>query len=193
MSTFSQEGRPLAVETPLGKDVLVLTSFTGQEDLSRLFSFRLEMLSKKDDLKPQSIVGKNVSFFVRFPDESERYFNGVVNRFEFAGSHDRGCLYRAEVVPWLWFLTRTSDCRIFQKKSIPDIIKQIFGDLGFSDFQLQLSGSHPQWEYCVQYRETDFNFVSRLMEQEGIAYYFQHTEGHDTMVLTDSTGKHTAA
>src|SRR5262249_19632899 len=159
--------------------------FTGYEEMSRLFNFQLGMLSEKDDLKPQSIVGKSVSFFVRFPDGTPRHFNGFVRKFGFAGTDDRASLYRAEVVPWLWFLTRTSDCRIFQSKSVPDIIQKIFSDLGFTDFQLQLSGSHPQWDYCVQYRETDFNFVSRLMEQEGIFYYFKHEQGKHTLVLSD--------
>ena len=93
--------------------------------------------------------------------------------------------YRAEVVPWLWFLTRTSDCRIFQQKTAPEIIEQIFKDLGFSDFKAQLSGKHPKREYCVQYRETDFNFVSRLMEEEGIFYFFQHEKSKHTLVLAD--------
>ncbi len=188
MSTFIQDERAIFLETPLGKDVLVLTSFAGREEMSRLFHFDLEMLSKKDDLKPQGIVGKSVSFYVRHADGSPRYFNGFVNRFAFCGTTDRGSFYRAQVVPWLWFLTRTSDCRIFQNKSVPDVVKQIFGDLGFNDFELQLSGSHPAWEYCVQYRETDFNFVSRLMEQEGIFYYFKHQQGKHTLVLGDHAG-----
>ena len=89
-------------------------------------------------------------------------------------------------MPWLWFLTRTSDCRIFQEKTVPDIIKEIFRDHGFTDFEERLSGSYRTWVYCVQYRETDFNFVSRLMEQEGIYYYFKHENGKHTLVLADS-------
>ena len=96
--------------------------------------------------------------------------------------------YRAEVVPWLWFLTQTADCRIFQEKKVGDIIRQIFSDLGFSDFRMDLQLDHKKWEYCVQYRETDFNFVSRLMEQEGIFYFFVHEDGKHTMVLADHKG-----
>ena len=119
-------------------------------------------------------------------DGSSRYFHGHVSRF-FAGDEDveKRRNYRAEVVPWLWFLTRTSDCRIFQQKTAPEIIEQIFKDLGFSDFKAQLSGKHPEREYCVQYRETDFNFVSRLMEEEGIFYFFQHEKSKHTLVLAD--------
>ena len=94
--------------------------------------------------------------------------------------------YRAEVVPWPWFLTRTTDCRIFQNQSTPDIIETIFEDFGFTDFALELKGSYPKREYCVQYRETAFNFVSRLMEHEGIFYFFRHEDGKHTLVLADA-------
>ena len=98
--------------------------------------------------------------------------------------------YQATMVPWLWFLTQTSDCRIFQEKTVPDIIKQVFSDLGFTDIEERLTGSYRTWTYCVQYRETDFNFVSRLMEQEGIYYYFLHENGKCTLVLCDSLSIH---
>jgi type VI secretion system secreted protein VgrG len=183
---MKQASRRLAVQTPLGDDVLVLAAFAGREEISRLFSYQLELISDNNAVSAQQIVGKNVTFSVAMADGSPRHFNGFVSRFA-AGDEDLGHRrnYRAEVVPWLWFLTRTSDCRIFQSKSAPDIIKQIFQDLGFSDFKLQLSGKHPQRDYCVQYRETDFNFVSRLMEEEGIFYFFKHEQGKHTLVLAD--------
>ena len=96
--------------------------------------------------------------------------------------------YHAQVVPWLWFLTRQADCRIFQNLAVPDIISQVFNLFDFKDFRLSLKGSYPQLEYCVQYRETSFNFVSRLMEEFGIFYYFDHsTQGKHTMVLADQS------
>ncbi len=98
--------------------------------------------------------------------------------------------YRAEVVPWPWLLTRTTDCRIFQNLSTPDIITKIFGDFGFSDYKLELKGSFPKREYCVQYRETAFNFISRLMEHEGIFYFFRHEDGKHTMVLANATSSY---
>ena len=95
--------------------------------------------------------------------------------------------YRATMVPWLWLLTRTADCRIFQEMKAPDIIKTIFGDYGFGGFvEDKLTETYRVWEYCVQYRETAFNFVSRLMEQEGIYYYFKHEKGKHMLVLCDS-------
>ncbi len=184
---LTQANRVLKLSTPLGDDVLLLTSFHGQEEMSRLFRYQLDMISDDNAITAADIVGKNVAFSVELADGTPRHFNGYVSRFMAGDEDDEGRRnYRAEVVPWLWFLTRTSDCRIFQKTTVPKIIEQIFGDLGFSDYEVsQIKGSHPEWEYCVQYRETDFNFVSRLMEQEGIFYFFKHTDGKHTMVLAD--------
>jgi type VI secretion system secreted protein VgrG len=194
MAEFTQEKRPIAVETPLGKDALLLTSFSGHEEVSRLFRFQLEFLSEKSSISDKSIIGKNISFSVEFQDGSPRYFNGIVQRFAYAGTTDRLSLYRAEVVPWLWFLTRTADCRIFQNKSVPDIIKEVLGDAGFSaEAKFNLQGTHDSWEYCVQYRESDFDFISRLMEREGIFYYFTHAQGSHKMVLGDHKGAYQAS
>lgn len=184
---YTQEHRTLSVETPLGKDVLLLRSFSGSEEMSRLFTYDLDMLSEKASISAKEIVGKNVSFAVKYPDGSQRYFNGHVSRFSAAGRGDRLHMYKAQVVPWLWFLTRKSDCKIFQNKTVPEIIKQVFSDAGFNDFQMEVKGNHPQWEYCVQYRETDFNFVSRLMEHEGIFFFFKHEQGKHTLVMADSS------
>ena len=116
-----------------------------------------------------------------------------MTRFAQGGSLGRYVRYSAVVHPWLWFLTRTTDCRIFQEMTVPDIVKKVFGDHPDADFKFELTGSYRKWTYCVQYRETDFNFVSRLLEEEGIYFYTRHTDGHHTVVLTDSTSKHEAA
>ncbi len=183
---LKQANRQLTVATPLGEDVLVLTAFAGREEISRLFSFHLDFISDNASISATDIVGKTLTVNVVLADGSTRYFHGHVSRF-FAGDQDldKRRNYRAEVVPWLWFLTRTSDCRIFQQKSAPDIIQQIFKDQGFSDFKVQLGGKHPMRDYCVQYRETDFNYISRLMEEEGIFYFFQHEKDKHTLVLAD--------
>jgi type VI secretion system secreted protein VgrG len=188
MPTYTQEKRPLAVETPLGADALLLTAFTGVEEFSKLFHFELELLSEKNSIQSKEIIGKNVTFWVEHADGKPRYFNGHVQRFSYGGRNDRLSIFRATVVPWLWFLTRTTDCRIFQKKSIPQIIEEVVSDAGFVDKldKSGLSGSHPEWDYCVQYRETDFAFLSRLMEIEGIFYFFRHEQGKHTLVLGDA-------
>jgi type VI secretion system secreted protein VgrG len=185
-TTFSQANRQLSITTPLGKDVLLLAGFSGREEMSRLFRFDLDLLSATMDIKPTDIVGKAVTVSLLRPGGSPRYFNGVVSRFSAGSTSPQGLRqYRAEMVPWLWFLTRTADCRIFQNKSVPEVVEQIFKDLGFTDYKKNLQSTYDKWEYCVQYRETDFNFVSRLLEQEGIFYYFQQADGKHTLVLAD--------
>ena len=188
--SYSQDHRLIAVETPLGKDVLLLQELTGYEGISRLFSYELDLLAHDNDsITFKDILGKKVSITLRLPNETPRYISGYVSRFTQAGSDERTfARYHAQVVPWLWFLTRHADCRIFQNLAVPDIISQVFNLFGFKDFRLSLKGSYPQLEYCVQYRETSFNFVSRLMEEFGIFYYFDHsTKGKHTMVLADQS------
>lgn len=187
---LKQENRLLNLQTPLGENVLVLTGFRGREAISGLFQFELDLISDDNEIAARQIVGKKVTFSIKLADDSPRYFNGFVSRF-CAGDEDREGRrnYRAEVVPWLWFLTRTSDCRIFQHKTVPQIIEQVFEDLDFHDYEIaEIKGQHPEQEYCVQYRETDFAFVSRLMEQEGIFYYFRHEQGRHVLVLGDQKG-----
>ena len=188
--TPSQKYREVAIETTLGEDVLLLISFSGTEQLGRLFEYKLELASEDYQIKPESIVGENVSIRLNLGDKGVRYFNGYVSHFTQLTSSGQLARYRATVVPWLWFLTRVSDCRIFQEKKVPEIIEQIFRDHGFTDFENGLSGEYPKWEYCVQYRETDFNFISRLMEQEGIYYFFKHENGKHSLILADSAGAH---
>ncbi|HYT93919.1 MAG TPA: type VI secretion system tip protein TssI/VgrG, partial [Gemmataceae bacterium] len=182
----TQERALISVTTPLGADVLLLTSFKGREELSRLFHYQLDMLSENQSIAATDIVGKAVTWVVQGKDRDPRYFNGVVSRFVAGGLQTRELRhYRAEVVPWLWFLTRTADCRIFQNKTTKQIIEQIFSDLGFSDYEDSSVQAATVREYCVQYRETDFDFISRLMEEEGIFYFFRHENGKHTLVLAD--------
>lgn len=184
---FTQDNRLIAIDTPLGDDVLLLQGFTGHEGISRLFRFNLDLLSDNNSISFDDIVGQNVTISVTLSDQTLRYFNGFVSRFAQSGSDARFTHYQMEVVPWLWFLTRNANCRIFQNMSYPDIVQQVFSDAGFSDFKSSLTGSYDPQEYCVQYRESDFNFVSRLMEHVGIFYFFEHENGKHTLVLADST------
>src|ERR1700733_11546499 len=178
---FTQENRLFGLVTPLGADVLLLQGFSGREGISQIFKFDLDLLCEKNDIKFKDIVGQQVTIRVGLPDgTSYRYFNGFVSRFAQASSGSQMTNYQMEVVPWLWFLTRIADCRIFQTMTIPDIIKKVFQSRGFSDFKVNLTGTYDALEYCVQYRETDFNFVSRLMEQYGIFYYFETEDGTNT-------------
>jgi type VI secretion system secreted protein VgrG len=188
LRSATQDDRQLAVFTPFGSDVLLLESFVGEEGLSELSEFQLRMLSSESDLDPTQILGRNITFRVDRENSDSRFFNGYVRSFSIVDATDRMFVYEACVVPWLWFLTNTSDCRIFQEMTTPKIIEQIFRDLGFDDFDFAfLGGNYQPRDYCVQYRESDFDFVSRLMEEEGIYYYFVHENGKHTLVLADST------
>src|ERR1700675_331982 len=184
---YTQENRLIAIKTPLGEDVLLLQALSGEEGISRPFKFNLDLLSDNPSLAFQDIVGQKVTIRVGLIEGGERYFHGHVSRFAQGGSDARFTHYQMEVVPWLWFLTRNADCKIFQNMTIPDIIQKVFKDRGFHDFKNSLTGSYEPREYCVQYRETDFNFVSRLMEQYGIFYFFEHQQNKHTLVLADSS------
>jgi len=187
---FTQANRRLRIETPLGPDALLITALSGTEGLSNLFHFQAELLGRDEKADFDAIVGKGVTISVA-AGGGDRFFHGVVSRFSQSGTVGRHATYRAEIVPWLWFLTRTSDCRIFQHKSVPDIVKQIFGEYGFTDYRFQVSGASEPREYCVQYRETDFNFVARLFEEEGIFFFFEHKEGKHTLVVANTSHAHT--
>ncbi len=187
---YTQESRPIAVSTKLATDELLIYRMTAAESLGRLFTFDLELLSENFQIKIEDLLGTPMAVQCPTQNEGNRYFHGCVTNFSHVGIVDNLCRYHATLRPWLWFLTQTADCRIFQNMTAPDIIKQVFGDQGFSDYSDQLSGSFKEREYCVQYRETDFNFVSRLMEEEGIYYYFEHAQGKHTLVLSDSEGAH---
>ena len=177
--------------TPLGPDKLLLKGFKGSEGMSRLFRFDLDLLSTDPNIDYTQIIGKSVTLAVTQADGTPRYFNGIISRFGQAGADETFTSYHAEMVPWLWLLTRTADCRIFQNMTIPDIIKKIFTDLSFNDFTDSTKGTYASLDYCVQYRETAFNFVSRLMEEYGIFYFFQHAEGKHTLVLGDDSSAFT--
>lgn len=188
MVDLKQEGRPIGVETPFGKDVLVLTEFSGEENLSSLFSFDLEMLSTTAGIDPQTFIGEPVSFYVLNTDGSKRWFNGVVSVFSYVGEGDRVHTYRARVVPWFWLLTHGSDCRVFEAdeaRTAKEIIDEILGDLGFTDYRWDVKRTFRKREYCTQYRETHLDFISRLLEEEGVGYYFQHEQGKHTLVFFD--------
>jgi type VI secretion system secreted protein VgrG len=190
LENATQSTRQMAVTTPFPEDLLLLRRFSGTEELSRLFEYEVEMVSEDDSIDPTKIVGENISWMLNHSGEAVRYWNANVSCFRYVGQNYAGTIYRATVVPWLWFLTQTTDCRIFQNKTTAEIIETVFTDLGFRDFEFHLRGSYEKREYCVQYRESDFNFVSRLMEEEGIFYYFEHHHGKHTLVVADDVSSY---
>ncbi|WP_256969362.1 type VI secretion system tip protein VgrG [Pseudomonas aeruginosa] len=187
---LAQQTRLVRVDSPLGAEVLQLQRMEGREELGRPFAYELELISENPDLPLDGLLGKPASLALELHDGSRRHFHGIVAACSQGSGNGQFASYQVTLRPWLWLLTRTSDCRIFQNQKVPDIIKQVFRDLGFSDFEDALSRSYREWEYCVQYRETSFDFVSRLMEQEGIYYWFRHEKKRHILVLSDAYGAH---
>jgi len=174
------------VETALGKDALLLSEFAGAEGVSHLFSYTLDLISEDAAVDPAKMLRTSATVSVELPEDGgTRYLNGVVNRFSQLGQRDGLTFYRAEIVPWLWFLSLSRDCKIYQNLSVTEIVEQVFKDLGYTAFDIRCAESYPTREYCVQYRETHLDFVSRLLEDEGIFYFFEHGDGKHTLVLAD--------
>jgi len=189
-----QANREISVACALGADVLLLRRMRGSESLSALSEYELELYSERADLKIDELLATPISVKVDLPRGGERYFHGFITRFVVTARQGRFATYRATVRPWLWFLTRASDCRIFQEKNVVDIVKAVFAPYAIADFDTSgLSASYAAYPYCVQYRETDFNFVSRLLEREGIYYFFKSEAGRHVMVLADSYAAHAPA
>ncbi len=186
MNPYTQAGKPMRLTTPLPDDTLLIERLVGEEALSEPYVIHLDLLSTDSTIDPATLLRKPVSIAVDLDAGGQRYFHGVVRRFVQLARADGLVSYRAEVVPWLWFLSLTSDCRIYQQKSVPDIVKQVLNDMGIADVKSSLGGTYPARDYCVQYRESDLAFISRLMEEEGIFYFFEHEVGKHTFVLADS-------
>jgi type VI secretion system secreted protein VgrG len=192
MPPYTQTNRPLQVTTPLGDNVLLVTGFRGSEELSNLFSFEFTLIAENSTtIDFSKLVGNGIALSVATLGEGGatewRYINGICARFSQGNRNEEFTSYYAEVVPQVWLLTRRFQSRIFQQKSVPDILKEVLQ--GF-DCDFQLRGQYEHREYCVQYRETDFDFASRLMEEEGIFYFFKHTESGHKMIIADSSAAH---
>ncbi len=159
--------------------------------LSTLEEMQLTLLSETPDLEPEKLLGQPLDLAVLTADGTERHFCGLVTRFGLGRHQGRLYGYTATVRPWLWFLTRTADCRIFQDQTVPEIVEAVFKDhAAIANYKLKLVRSYRKRVYTVQYRETDFNFVARLMEDEGIYWYVQHSEGQHTLMVVDAPSAH---
>jgi type VI secretion system secreted protein VgrG len=165
---------------------LSVAHFEAREAMSSLFEVELTLTSEDKDVSFASAVGKPACLTVTTDGAPPRYLNGIVSRLRHAEDGKTLSVYHATVVPKLWRLRHRQDARIFQEKTIPDILKAVLDGAGITDVKLALSAPYTPREYCVQYRESDFAFISRLMEEEGIFYFFEHTQSKHVMVLGDS-------
>jgi type VI secretion system secreted protein VgrG len=191
--------RLLIIGTVKGEDAFIVETLSGHEGLSRLFEYRLELLSEHGDYKAEDMLGTNATVGIQIEGKKPpRFLNGYITRFSVLGQvrtpvykSSTGYRYELVISPWVWFLTRTATCAIFQQKKMLDIVKAVLERASeLKSFQVKVNADTELRDYCVQYRETDFQFVSRLMEQEGLYYYFEHEDGKHTMVITDNPSAH---
>ena len=181
---YSQEGRPIQISTALAENELLLEGFTGIESVSAPFEFQVRLLSENKAIDLKSLLRTPAAISIQLAEGKTRYIHGIVNRL---AQLDRGqdlVSYVGTLVPSIWFLGLRADCRIFQNLTVPEIVEQVLKDRGV-DFKAKLSGAYGKREYCVQYRESDLNFISRLLEEEGIFYFFEHARNKHVMILAD--------
>jgi type VI secretion system secreted protein VgrG len=184
--------RTAMFSSSLGSDVALL-SMTGRETMGRPFSFEVDLLSENDSLDLKEILAKPASVVLERLDGTVREFNGLVTEFALVGEHGKFARYRCVLRPALWFIGQNRKCRIFQDKSVPEIVTDLLRERGITDFENLISETHRKWEFLVQYRESDLNFIHRILEQEGIYYFFKHEDGKHVMVLLDSSATHEPA
>ena len=190
MGAFKQDDRILTLTSPLGKDVLLPEHLAGMEGISELFFYHLDALATTDTkVDAKKIVGQKVTVAIQANDSGTmRYINGFVSGFEMNGGDEEFNNYRVYIVPSIWALTLNKNTRVFQDKTVIDVIKEVLSTYSISPAD-ETSNTYTKMEYCTQYRETDFAFISRLMEQHGILYYFKHSEDDHTFTLQDVSSK----
>jgi type VI secretion system secreted protein VgrG len=190
----TQANRDIAVTSALDDDTLLFRAMHGAEQLGRLYEYRVQLASTQMAIQTGAVLGKPMGIHVKLASGGVRHFHGIVTRFRSLGRDGDMAAYEATLHPWLWLLTRSSNCRIFQDMTVPDIVAEVCGASAYSGLvELStgaLGGGYAALPYCVQYRETDFNFVCRLLEGAGMYFFFEHEAGKHTMVLADSYGAH---
>ena len=179
---------PITLDAPVSS--LIFQSMIGREEMGRPYLFSLELLCTDATLDPDVMLGQPMTVHLELRDGGMRHFHGFASHFAQTGLRGDYAQYAVTLRPWLWFLTRTTNCRIFQNQTAVGVVKAVFREHGFTDFDESLTESYDILDYIVQYRETDFAFVSRLLEQEGIYYYFRHQQDKHKLVLCDSYSAH---
>ena len=187
-------GRDTSVTGPFPKGVLLLETLHGTEALGQPYKFDLSLLSREPDLDPNDVLGKPLAVGIRLNNGEDRYFHGVATKFLKKGTTQLHTRYAAALRPQLNLFNFTSDCRIFNDpaQNALDIVKAVLAKRGLTDVESGSIADHPfrARDYCVQYRESDLNFVQRLLEEEGIYYFFKHDAAKHTLVLADSVAAH---
>lgn len=193
MSGIDQASRAVRIHTALPDNSLALHSLSGNEQLSELFNYTVDCVSENASLDLYDVLGMPIGIEFDTDKDGIRHMHGLVSEAAHVGNLGIYAHYRFTMTAWPWMLTRTTDCRIFTEMSVPDIIESVLSDNGFVDFDNRLMASYDAWNHCVQYKETDFDFISRLMEHEGIYYFFEHFEDKHVMVFCDGSTAHSTA
>lgn len=178
----------MSLTSTAGKDLLI-KQLSASEEVGHLFEFSVHAVSDSVALEPEDLLGKPAAVALELASGDKRHFHGLVCAMGTDDAQGRRFGYRLVLRPWLWLLTRRSDTRVFQGQTMEQILKKVFEPFK-PDFEFRLVGALPVYEYCVQYRETDFNFVSRLLQQEGAYYYFEHEAAKHTMVIVNAPSAH---
>src|SRR5215218_2639685 len=187
---ISQANRSLKATTPLGGDALVAVSLTGEEEVSRPFLFTVDFVSTNPSVAAASLLGKPITLHIPLAGGAARAIHGLVRRFSSAGrdQSDELARYRVEVVPALWFMSLSSDCRTFESQSAVDIVEKVCKAAGVTNVKRRVTTPPPVLPYVTQYRESDLAFVHRMLEGAGLYYTFEHGEDKHTLVFSDARG-----
>ena len=188
---YTQAGRRLQVTTPLGADVLILSGFSGHEAISQPFFFQLECVAENANAKKvvfDSLLGQKITVEIALPGGAKRFINGACLRVAQGARDATFTRFVLDLVPEPFLLSQKTQSRIFQHLPVPDILKQVLSPP--LEISWEIKGPFEPRDYCVQYRESDFAFASRLMEEEGIFYFFKHSAGSHTMVVANDPGSH---
>ena len=185
--SYTQKGRAISVESVLGPDALLLESFEGKEVIAGGFKYTLGLLAKDPGITASKMIRTAMTVKVHLNNGEDREITGLVSRFVQLDQAEGLTVYEAEIRPWFWFLSLTSDYRVWQNLSVPDIVKTVCSEAGFSDLLVSKVSKAPKPdEYRVQYGETHLDFICRLMEEVGIYWFAQHEGGKCHMVIADS-------
>jgi type VI secretion system secreted protein VgrG len=177
----------MSMTSPLGQDVLIPVGIAAEEAISNLFAFSVEVVSEQPRIDPNRLLNQAACVILRRPNQPTRYFNGIVRRFAAVGTSFRGLYgYNLEIGPILWSLSQIEDCRVFQNKSALDIVEEVLASASITNYELRVYGERPTREYTIQYDETDLAFISRLLQEDGYFYFFEHSADTHTLVIADA-------
>lgn len=188
MLALSQEKRLIRIDAPSYKDAFIALNLEGEESVSDLYRFSVELQSADKNVDPTKLVGQGVTLSIHYRKDAPRHIHGVVNNFNCLGMTGEGLRrYHMTLVPRLWFLNLSGSNRIFHNMSTADIVGKVLKDCGI-DFQYK-AGKYDKRAYCIQYHESDYDFITRLLAEEGISFYFTHAEGKHTLVIADKNAQ----